>query len=155
MTLEIRLLLIAAAVAALLFGFNRFIAGQQQIGADRAQAAQLKADSAERDRRDAAMVEVNNDAQRWQNRRVDDTRSLDGAAARLRDRATAAIGQECRPAPVAASAPADAPPGVCAELLAKADERLRLLAATADASYDAGKACERAYDSLTNEVTKR
>jgi hypothetical protein len=145
---EFKLIAIAVAVAALLIGFNVFVSAQQKVGYDRCEAAHTLADGIARDKRDKAMVEVTREAQRLENARERNAGDLGAAAGRLRNRVAPAIQQECHTTAAGSSEAASAPTGVCAELLSKADERLRILAATADASYDTGKACERAYDSL-------
>lgn len=77
------------------------------------------------------------------------------AAARLRERvaailASAGSGQAGgNPAAVTASAPADDAIRMCADLLGRADARLRVLAQVADEAHAAGQSCERSYDSLT------
>ena len=147
MTLEIKLFALLAIVAALLFGLNRFVASERAAGQAQCRADQAKADQIELARVTKAQQEVNIEAQRMLSRRQDEAINLSAASDRLRARVATAINSgasapaECKTTPEATR--------VCAELLSKADERLRILAATADASYDAGISCERSYDALT------
>lgn len=154
MTFEIRLILLAALAVGLLAGFHAFVAGQQKIGYERCQTEHAKADEQARVQREQNLAEVAREAQRMEIVRERNASDLASAAARLRNRVARAVQQECNSTSTPGSEAASAPTGVCTELLSKADERLRLLAATADASYDAGKACERSYDSLNRKETE-
>lgn len=146
--IEIKLLAILALVAGALFGFHRFEANLQAKGAAACEAAHAASDLAEEQRRIAARKEIDDESQRTAQRRMADAVGVAAAGDGLRQRAARAIGFD-----LSASAPVSGPPApdatrVCAVLLEAADARLRILAAAADASRDAGKSCEASYDSL-------
>jgi hypothetical protein len=117
-------------------------------GAAECQAAQTKADLAERGRRDTAQQEVNRETQHLA--ALDRAHAVDLAVASvgLRNAGAAAILRLQHPAPAASSAPAPADSGVPALVSAEVEERLRALAGAADDARTAGLACERAYSSL-------
>jgi hypothetical protein len=73
--------------------------------------------------------------------------ALDAAAVQLRRRVAALLASRATAA--GAGAPAADAAVVCADLLQRADARLRELAHLADERGTAGQSCERAYDALT------
>lgn len=114
----------------------------------RAELAEGRAAVAQEDlRRSEAIQEVTRYANQARARVDDNRRAVDDAAARLRERYAALVRQ-------VAYAATGGEASACAcdlqsELLGAADERLRGLAAEADAARAAGDACVRAYDALT------
>lgn len=149
MSFEIKLLALLAIVAGALFGFNRFVASEQAKGAAACEARHIEADHDEFVRRESAQLEIANDAQKNQDRRTAESVGAVVAGNGLRQRAASAIGFDLAASAPAVGSPAPEATRVCAQLLEQADQRLRILAAAADASHDAGAACERTYDALT------
>lgn len=147
--IEIKLLAVLALVAGALFGFHRFEVSLQAKGAAACEAAHVASDRAEEQRRIAARKEIDDESQRMAQRRMADAVGVAAAGDGLRQRAARAIGFDLgASAPIGGASAPDAA-RVCAVLLEAADARLRILAAAADASRDAGASCERSYDSLT------
>lgn len=149
LSLELKAAALLIALAALFAGYRHFVKAEQAKGAAVCEANHVESDRIEEQRRVAAQAEIANESQRMANRRMADAVGLASAGNGLRDRVAAAIGPG-----ISASSPADCKAAteanrVLADLLSKADGRLRLLAATADESHDAGSACEASYDALT------
>ncbi len=143
MFFEAKLLGALGLVAALVFAVKMHDSGiRRQCENDHKLAA-----AAELQRHTQAIGEIANEAQRMQARAVADRASLDSASKRLRG-AIGGSGLILNPAATAASSPAESPPGMCTELLDKADRRLRILAKTADERGNAGSACEQYADTL-------
>ena len=132
------------ALAALLGGIHYLI----HIGEERAKHAQQVADDRAYQERSAALAEVQAEGVRMAARRVADRVRASDASERLRG-TLEGRGIVFHPTIAASSPPATDTAGVCADLLRRADERLRLLSALADARGDAGQSCERSYNSLT------
>jgi len=124
---------------------------------DQAAALKAQAEAREKDAQWAkAKQETDDEAQRMAARRMAAAAGLADAAAGLRERAAAALaapGDRAAAHPEAAAGreAADETARVCSELLAAADQRLRILAGFADAAADAGAACQRQYESVTSE----
>lgn len=139
-----------------------FAAGQHEVqarwDAQRAVDAEtsLLAEAKQRKREaewTKARQETDDEAQRLAARRRAADSSFAAVDSGLRPAVAAAIAAEGRrasedPAAGGGGAPADAPTGMCADLLDQADKRLRILASYADAAHDAGLTCERQFDSL-------
>lgn len=135
---------------------------QVQVERERAQAAQAAADAqskarAEEQRRAQALQEVERDAAiRIERARVD-AASARSAADGLRVRA-AALAASCG-GPAAGTAPAHSSSSAAdagrllADMLDRVARHAVEIAAVADERAAAGAACERAYDSLTQETT--
>lgn len=130
----------------------RQVLAQQQAAAE-AHAQQLQADAAETARRLAAQQEVTTRANEIATQARADAAAARAAAERLRQRIAArqADARPADPAAAGASSPAAAGPDLCPDLLGRAVDHARQLAAVADQSRIAGQACERAYDSLTKD----
>lgn len=107
----------------------------------------------EEQRRVAALQEIANDTAQALAQVRKDAAAADAVAQRLRRQLAtfAARGREGGgdPAPGPGSPAAGDPIGVLADVLGRADRRAGILAEYADAARTAGRACERAYDSLT------
>lgn len=145
-----------AAIGAGLWGIHHhgYVKGSDAVRAEWADAKERQriVDAAERTRRDAAQLEISRDALAELSRaRVADVAAA-AAGNRLRD-AFAATLKRCgataaAPGGTAASSPAD--------LLAYVQRRIDAvaveLAATADDRGTAGRACERAYETLTEKA---
>lgn len=117
---------------------------QAHAAAEREQA--LQASITETGRRLAAQQEIAHAADQAASRARADAAAAADAAGRLRQRiaalqASAAAGHS----PAAGASPADRLAGA----LATCAERYRDVAAAADRAINAGRACERAYESLT------
>lgn len=135
------------------------LAGEQRDRKDeRARLLQAGLDAVdkargEEQRRIAAQQEVIRDAEKALSLARGDAARADDAAGRLRRHAAALAARGDRPAGdsgAAAGGPtAEAPGTVLAELLERAESRAGILAAYADESRIAGRACEAAYESLT------
>lgn len=113
------------------------------------EAAHLKADQAEAERRAQAKQENDLETQRIANRDRANAVSLAVASVGLRNAGAQAIGRLQHPAPVAGSASAPDSSGVPALVSGEVEATLREMAAVADDSRRAGLACEAAYQSLT------
>lgn len=87
-----------------------------------------------------------------------DAAIADAAAGRLSRRVAALVAAAreaaSHPPAVGASAPAEDPIGMLAELQRRADEAAGVFARVADERGAAGSACEREYDSLTQQTGK-
>ena len=149
LALELKIGAALIAVAALIAGYESWSHKLKAEGVAQCEAAHAEADRKEGERRAAAVKEIGDESYRMANRRVADAAGLAAADGRLHDRAAAALGSIVDTAPAAGRQAASEAAGVCSQLLERAGERLRILAATADASYDAGTACQRSYDALT------
>lgn len=152
LSLELKAAACLVLLAGLWLGFHNFVKSEQAKGVATCEASHVESDRIEEQRRITAQAEIANESQRMENRRMADAVGLAAAGDGLRNRVAAAIGPG-----ISASAAADCKAAteanrVLADLLGKADGRLRFLAATADASYDAGLSCERSYDSLTTSA---
>lgn len=155
LSLEAKLIAGALAVAALLGGFFAFVHHERKVGAEKviavAKEAAAKAtaeNQAETARREVALKDVSNEAQRLSTRAVDDAADAHAAGDRLLDRARGgAASGDSAAAPGSASA-ADAGM-VPADLLRAVVEAAERDAATADQRGIAGQACERSYGALT------
>jgi hypothetical protein len=146
------LALVVAAFGILAFAAQRLRSDLEGAGAAKVQAAQAKTDAREANRRASAVAEVAHDAQL----QSDSSRAAAAAADRARDNERLQLAAYVRahrgsadPAASGASAPADDPIGVLAEMLGSADDFAGRVAAEADANRIAGLACERSYDALT------
>jgi len=142
------LMLYGALVFALFTGYGLWHHKVKAEGAAECQAAHDKADRAEEQRRTAALAEASNEAQRMANRARADARGADAAAVGLRGAVAARLHVPSAPAS-GASAPAGPGTDMLADVLGKAETRLRDLARIADEAHNAGLACERSYEALT------
>lgn len=153
-------LIAGALLVAALGGWHLFEVHQASVKATSAcqatyAAAALKAETenrAEENRRQEAAHENSLETQRLAARGRADALALAGApAAGLRAAVTARIGQAAGDSAAGVGVKATAGPDlVLANVLSRAEQRLRDLAEIADARGVAGSACERAYDSLNS-----
>lgn len=151
-------LLCGILAAALLLGLWRLDKSRQQVGYDRAIAAQAvkdrQAESAERAKEaswQTKIDEVSNGAQKQIDTLQTELDSAGRAADRLRSAAKIAASR-ARENPGAADAGATTsdPIGVLADVLGELDERAGIYAEAADRSRIAGAACVTAYDALNS-----
>jgi hypothetical protein len=154
-------ILAAAAWGLHVYGSERYAAGQIEVQTRwtaaelvRSQAA-VKAEQEAREeeqRRITAQKEIADESQRLMARNRSDAAAADAAAAGLRGAVTAALaGGGIRPShsSTALGSPTAASAGVVLPLVLKqAEQRLRDLAETADASRAAGLACVNSYEAL-------
>lgn len=124
---------------------------QAQATAQAERAESERAAAVETSRRIQRQAEVTHAAQRQAQALRADADAARAALERLRAQlATAAApGAAADPAVAAGSPPAPGAPGVLAQLLGQCGERVRSLAAHADAAAAAGSACEASYDALS------
>lgn len=153
MSLELKLLAILAAAAALLFGMHELIEqhdagvvascnGRYALQA----AAAASAFQADTQLMQAAAQENLGESQRLSNRSRDAAVGVAAADARLHQRAVVAF-SGCVPAGATAAAASDAAGAAAdlpADVLGRATEAARQLAAAADTRGDAGLTCQRA-----------
>jgi hypothetical protein len=147
--LEIKLLIAALALAGGWFGFHQFVKSEQAKGAATCEALHEKSDRAEEQRRLLAEKDIRDESQRMASRRQADASGLVIAGNGVRQRVSTAIGFDLSASAPRVGNPAPEATILCADLLEQASNRLQQLASTADASYDAGKACEAQYRSLS------
>jgi len=104
----------------------------------------------EEQRRVFEQAEIANAAKKEADKARADARAADAVASRLRRRVDelVATARASDSAAACGSTAAGDPLGVLADVLERADRRAGVLAEALDASYIAGLACERAYDSL-------
>src|SRR5258706_5790171 len=138
LSLEFKPAAALVAIAPALFAFHRFETSQQAKGAATCEASHETADRAEEQRRLLAEKDIRDESQRMASRRLADAAGVAAAGDGLRQRAASAIGFDLSASAPRIGNPAPEATMVCADLLQQADRRLRQLAATADASYDAG-----------------
>ncbi|WP_454752562.1 DUF2514 family protein [Cupriavidus necator] len=134
-------------------------AGRARERRDQALAQVKAVDDAriEEQRRTAAQTEIANAATKDAETARADARAADAVADRLRQRVAELVAAGRAPgntSPAGAGQAAGDPIGMLADVLSRADQRAGILAEYADAARIAGKACERAYDSLTNGAAK-
>ena len=112
---------------------------------------------AEEQRRSAELQKVANEATHALDRARADAAAAAAAGQRLRDR-LATVASACRagpgdPVPAAPGPAASSPADLLAYVQRRLDEAADGIARHADAAGAAGRACERAYDSLTRRST--
>ena len=152
--LELRLIGWVSLAASLLIGYGWLEHSLKAEG-----ATQCRAES------QAAALKSSEQARATETQRISDQKEIDNESQRLaaRSRAVAAALATAAPglraalgARIASSNPpagagfkaSPAPDVVLTDVLGEVDQRLRDLAAEADARGEAGSACERSYDSL-------
>jgi len=135
--------------------FAGFVHHERKVGAEKVVAAAREAaakataaNQAETQRREVAMKDISNEAQRLSTRAVDDAADARAAGDRLLDRARrgAAPGN---PASAPGGAPGAAAVRVQPDMLRDLVQAAQRYAELADQRGIAGQACERSYDSLT------
>ena len=137
-------LLAGALVAAVAWG----AAGEWRVRGLQLQIERAKSEvAAEEARRQEAAQEVTRNANQSRARDQAHAVALDAVAGRLRQQIGAIL--TARTGSASGGAPTPDPGLVCADLLGRAEERLRALAEEADRRRTAGLACEAAYRSLT------
>ncbi len=106
----------------------------------------------EEQRRLFEQVEIANAAKQEADQARADARAADAVAGQLRQRITdlVAASRVEHPAAAGGSQAAGDSFGMLADVLSRADRRAGVLAEALDASFIAGLACERAYDTLVN-----
>lgn len=145
-----------AAIGAGLWGIHHrgYVKGSEAVREkwDDAKERQRIVDAAERTRRDAAQLEISRNALAEISRARADAAAAGAAGGRLRDAYAAAL-KRCANSPAAAgSAPAASADDVLAYVQRRIDEAAGELAAVADDRGTAGRACERAYETLTEKA---
>jgi len=163
----LRVLIVAAAVAAAWAAIAGFIHHERDIGRQEVRAewaldrekqkdaaiAQATANAQETQRRLAAQKEIQDAHDKDLARARADAAGAAVAAGRLRSQIavyTAAARRAAgNPAAAGDSTPAGDPIGVLADVLGRADKRAGILATYADAARAAGLQCERSYETLS------
>lgn len=149
-------LAVLAAIAAGLWVIHHrgYVKGADAVRAEWADAKERQriVDAAERTRRDAAQLEIIRNAIAETSRARADAAAAGAAGSRLRDAYAAALKRCTNPPAAAGSAPAASADDVLAYVQRRIDEAAGELAKVADDRGTAGRACERAYETLTEKA---